>query len=121
MGDVVLLELLKSRQKLPRFKSSIGVVCLIEDESLRNDSLKLIQDLRNAGQAVDYSLTPAKPDKQFKRAQELGAAFVCKLERTSSGTLMVNLRDLKTRQQRQVAPAEAILELGGLREGTSLR
>src|SRR3974390_142927 len=73
MGDVVLLELLKARERLPRFQSTVDVFCLIEDESLRPNSLKLVQDLRSAGLAVDYPLTPAKPDKQFKRAQELGA------------------------------------------------
>ena len=93
MGDVVLLELLKARQRLPAFQSAIDAFCLIEDE-------------------VEYSLVPAKPDKQFKRAQELGAAFVCKLERTPSGTLMVNLKDLKTRQQSTVTPTEARLQLG---------
>jgi histidyl-tRNA synthetase len=112
MGDVVLLELLKARQRLPAFQSAIDAFCLIEDEAFRSDSLQLIQDLRNAGLAVEYSLVPAKPDKQFKRAQELGAAFVCKLERTPSGTLMVNLKDLKTRQQSTVTPTEARLQLG---------
>src|SRR6185369_16740052 len=68
MGDVVLLELLKARNLLPKFTAALNVFCLIEDESLRPESLKLIQDLRAGGCAVDYSFTPAKPDKQFKRA-----------------------------------------------------
>jgi len=38
---------------------------LIEDETLRTPSLKLIQELRAAGFAVEYPLTPAKADKQF--------------------------------------------------------
>jgi histidyl-tRNA synthetase len=107
MGDVVLLELLKERQKLPRFDSHIDAVCVIEDESLRPDSLKLIQELRVAGLAVDYALTPTKPDKQFKRAQELGAAFVVRLERVSTGELIVKSRDLRTRQEQTMALAEA--------------
>src|SRR5581483_7390146 len=71
MGDVVLLELLKSRGLLPKFDVHADVFVLIEDENLRADSLKLVQDLRAAGYTVEYSLTPAKSDKQFKRAQEL--------------------------------------------------
>jgi histidyl-tRNA synthetase len=113
MGDVVLLELLKARQRLPRFQSSIDAVCLIEEPTLRNDNLRLVQDLRNAGVAVDYSLTAAKPDKQFKRAQELGATFVCTLERAPSGELMVNIKDLKTRQQWLATPTEATSQLAG--------
>jgi len=71
MGDVVLLELLKARGLLPKFDSSTDVFVLIEDEALRPQSLKLVQELRAAGYAVEYPLTAVKPDKQFKRAQEL--------------------------------------------------
>jgi histidyl-tRNA synthetase len=72
---------------------------LIEDESLRAQSLKLIHDLRAAGLAVEYALTPAKPDKQFKRAQELKAGFTAKMEPGST----VKIRNLKTREE-QVGP-----------------
>src|SRR5882757_4429098 len=75
MGDVVLLELLKARGRLPKFDAALDVYFLVEDEALRGISLKLVQDLRAAGFAVDYPLTPAKPDKQFKRAHELKAGF----------------------------------------------
>ena len=71
MGDVVLVELLKARGLLPKFDANVDVFILIEDETLRAASLKLVQDLRAAGYAVEYSLTTAKSDKQFKRAQEL--------------------------------------------------
>ena len=81
MGDVVLLELLKARALLPKFDAALDGYCLIEDETLRAASLKLIQDLREAGFVVDYSLTPTKSDKQFKRAQELKAANTLKVER----------------------------------------
>src|SRR5579859_3362783 len=86
LGDVVLLELLKARGLLPRFDGALDAFCLVEDESIRGESLKLIHDLRDAGCAMEYSLTPAKPDKQFKRAQEIGAKYTVKLERDASGT-----------------------------------
>src|SRR5260370_42351382 len=79
MGDVVLLELLKARGILPKFDPSVAAFCIIEDESLRTESLKLIQNLRAAGLAVEYPLTPAKPDRQFKRALELRAGHTVKL------------------------------------------
>src|SRR5207248_4930788 len=53
MGDVVLLELLKARGLLPKFQTGLDVFCLVEDETLRAESLKLIQDLRAADLAVD--------------------------------------------------------------------
>jgi histidyl-tRNA synthetase len=111
MGDVVLLELLKARQLLPRFRIDIDAFCLIDDEALRHDSLRLIQELRNSGLAVEFALTPSKPDRQFKRAQELDAPLICKLERSSSGELIVNIKDLKTRQQRLVSFSEAAVQL----------
>ena len=95
MGDVVLLEILKARGLLPKFDANVDVFVLIEDETLRAPSLKLIQELRGAGFAVEYPLTPAKPDKQFKRAQELKAAFTAKVESES----YVRIRNLNSRDE----------------------
>ena len=95
MGDVVLLELLKARGVLPRFDAVTDVFVLIEDEELRRQSLKLIHDLRAAGFAVEYSLTPAKSAKQFKRAQELKVARTVRLESES----YARIRNLKTREE----------------------
>jgi histidyl-tRNA synthetase len=106
MGDVVLLELLKARKLLPPFKPGIDVFVLIEDESLRADSLRFIQELRRAQLTVDYCLTPAKPDKQFKRAVEAGAAFTAKAERITTGAVLFRMRALATRQEVTVASAE---------------
>jgi len=106
-GDVVLLELLKARSLLPKFDAAIDIFVLVEDETLRPPSLKLIHDLRDAGCAVDYSLTPAKPDKQFKRAQEIKAAHTARLERNPSGELVVKIRNLQSRAEQTITPAEA--------------
>jgi histidyl-tRNA synthetase len=100
MGDVVLLELLKARGLLPKFDAGVDVFCLIEDEALRAESLKLITELRGAGKVVEYSFTPLKPDKQFKRAMELNAANTVRLERASDGALLVKVKNLKTREER---------------------
>ncbi len=111
MGDVVILELLKARGLLPKFDAGVDVFCLIADESLRHDSLKLIEDLRWAGLAVDYSLTPAKPDKQFKRAQELKARYTAKLERNEAGELLARLRNLQSREENILSPGETVSRL----------
>ena len=104
MGDVVLLELLKARGLLPKFDAAVDVFVLIEDETSRLRSLKLIQDLRAAGLAVEYSLTPAKPDKQFKRAQELKAAHTAKVE----GDAKVRIRNLNTRAELVSSASDAV-------------
>jgi histidyl-tRNA synthetase len=100
MGDVVLLELLKARGLLPPFDSQIDAYCLIEDETLREASLNLVQSLREKGFAVEYSLTPAKSDKQFKRAMELKARFTVKLVAAAQGGLEIKLKNLSTREER---------------------
>lgn len=107
MGDVVLLELLKARGLLPKFDAGVDVFCLIEDEALRPESLKLITELRSAGKVVEYSFTPLKPDKQFKRAMELNAAHTARIERTADDALQVKVKNLKTREERVVGVAEA--------------
>ena len=108
MGDVVLLEILKARGLLPKFDAPLDVFVLIEDEALRPISLKLVHHLRGAGYAVEYPLTPAKPDKQFKRAQELKAAYTAKLENDE----YVRIRNAKTRNEIVTGVAGAANHLG---------
>lgn len=107
MGDVVLLELLKSRGLLPKFDSHIEAFCLIEDENLRGASLELVQQLRQQGFAVDYFFTPAKSDKQFKRAMELKARYTVKVEKSAEGQLAVRVKNLANREEKTVSPSEA--------------
>ena len=54
--------------------------------------MRVVQDLRSAGLVVDYSLVPAKSDKQFKRAQELNATHTIKLERSAAGEIQAKAR-----------------------------
>ena len=111
MGDVVLTELLKERGLIPKNESQTKAFCLIEDETLREPSLELIQNLREHRFAVEYSLTPAKSDKQFKRAMELNAAYTIKLERDDNGDLQLRFKNLKTREEKLVLPGEAAAHL----------
>ena len=108
MGDVVLAELLKARGLLPKFDSQMDVFVLIEDETLRPISLKLVHDLRAAGFAVEYPITPAKSDKQFKRAQELKVAYTARLENDA----YVRIRNFKTRDEIVTGLAGAANHLG---------
>jgi histidyl-tRNA synthetase len=108
MGDVVLLELLKARGLLPKFDSHMDVFVLIEDEELRPLSLKLVHDLRAAGYAVEYPLTPMKPDKQFKRAMDLNVSRTVRLENDA----YVRIRNSKTRNEIVTGVAGAAHHLG---------
>jgi histidyl-tRNA synthetase len=105
MGDVVLLELLGARGLLPRLESHIEAYCLIEDETLREASLDLVQYLRDRGFAVEYPLAPAKSDKQFKRAMELKAGFTFKVEPSHQGGFDVKVKNLSTREEKTLGGA----------------
>src|SRR5204863_6534957 len=59
MGDVVLGELLKDRNLLPKMDWALDAYVIIADEALRSDALKLVHELRDTGVAVDFCLTPA--------------------------------------------------------------
>ncbi len=107
MGDVVLLELLRERKLLPPFKSSIDVFVLIDDETLREQALRLVQELRSF-LSVEYSLTPAKPDKQFKRALECHARFSAKLVPNEQGGHAIHVRNLATREEARVSRADEL-------------
>lgn len=105
MGDVVLAKLLEARGLVPRFTSGVDLYVLIEDESLRLESLRIVQQLRESGLSVDFPLAPAKGDKQFKRALELGASRTLRLERLPDGTLQARLKTLATRSEELLDPS----------------
>jgi histidyl-tRNA synthetase len=111
MGDVVLLEILRARGLLPAFGADLDIFFVIEDETLRGDSLRLIEELRTLGWSVDYSLTPSKPDKQFKRALELNVRFTCQLQRHDDA-IRCRVKNLASREERLVAPSEVSASLG---------
>jgi len=99
IGDVVLVELLKERGLLPEYKPLLDVYVMVEDEALRESTLKLVQQIRDFGLHAEYPLVAIKPDKQFKRALELRARFTVRL--TDENTAV--LKDLESRKETALA------------------
>ncbi|MEI8315968.1 MAG: His/Gly/Thr/Pro-type tRNA ligase C-terminal domain-containing protein, partial [Verrucomicrobiota bacterium] len=106
MGDVVLGELLKERGLLPKPEAGVDCYFIIADEALRPAALKLAHDLRDAGQAVEYSLTPAKVGKQFQTASGLGARYAVVIGPEEWNTGQVKLKNLVSGVEMPVAIAE---------------
>ena len=106
MGDVVLADLLAERKLIPNLKSTVDVFVLIEDEGLRDESLAAVQAFREKGMSVEYSLTPGKGDKQFKRAVELNARFTVRCQ-GNNRCILKNLRpeNARARPLREVDDA----------------
>jgi histidyl-tRNA synthetase len=105
MGDVVLGDLLQEKKLVPNLKSTVEVFVLIEDEGLRDASLGVVQQLRQGGVSVEYSLTAAKGDKQFKRAMELGSSATVRCLQ-KEGAITYTVKDLAARQETEVGAAE---------------
>jgi histidyl-tRNA synthetase len=80
MGDVVLGELIADlpatrdlMANIVRQENTLDLYLVIAKEQRRGDALSHLQQLRDAGWRVDYSLSPAKVGKQFQTAEALGA------------------------------------------------
>jgi histidyl-tRNA synthetase len=110
MGDVVLTELLKERGLLPAFSPSADVCVLIEDETLRSQSLSAVQALRNADFSTEYSLVPLKAEKQFKRAIELKARWTFRMEKQENGTPVCIVKNMATREEHRFTSTEEAVQ-----------
>ena len=108
MGDVVLAELLRDRGLVPPLGQALDAFVQITDESLRNASLSLVQQLRQAGLATEYPLLKAKPDKQFKRALELNAKWLVTLDTPTQA----RVKNLETREE-QTCPVDEVVASTG--------
>lgn len=102
MGDVVLLELLRSLNLLPQWNAGVDVYYIIPDETSRRVSLQIIQKLRNAGFKVEYSLAARKPEKQLRQAIERKATFAA--FSVSGKTTAVRLKNLSNRSETTLSP-----------------
>ncbi|MDE1171341.1 MAG: histidine--tRNA ligase [Verrucomicrobium sp.] len=105
MGDVVLTDLLKERGLLSEAPASCDVYVVVPDEAYRPAALGLVQELREAGWSVDYSLSPdAKVRKQFEAAEQRGARCAVIVDaKTEQG--LVEVKDLAARTQKEVPRA----------------
>jgi histidyl-tRNA synthetase len=108
MGDVVLAELLRDRGLVPPLGQALDAFVQITDESLRNASLGLVQQLRQAGLATEYPLLKAKPDKQFKRALELNAKWLVTLDTPTQA----RVKNLETREEQKCPVDEVVASTG---------
>jgi histidyl-tRNA synthetase len=82
MGDVVLGELIDetpaARDKMQKAIAAgdkIDIYVVIAKEDRRPDALRQIQQLRECGYRVDYSLSSQKVAKQFQAAEDVGSAL----------------------------------------------
>jgi histidyl-tRNA synthetase len=105
IGDVVLGEILKGKKWSPAPKETASYYFVIADEAFRPQAMALLQDFRNAGKVVDYSLVPGKMGKQFQIAEERKFSHAIIVDaQIESGRF--EIKHLATREQKTVAKDE---------------
>ena len=80
MGDMVIRNFVEetphAKAKMDAWlktQNPCDIYVVIADEEQRFNALKVVTELRHAGHKVEYSMTEAKFNKQFKTADKLGA------------------------------------------------
>jgi histidyl-tRNA synthetase len=118
IGDVVLGEMIRGNataraqmEKTIRSKRDVEIFVVIAKEDQRANALAMMQQLRDLGYRVDYSLATAKIARQFRLAEQTGAHFaiVCGDEWPQVG-----VKDLETGKQQSVEHEELFAHLATL-------
>lgn len=107
MGDVVLADMLRDKGLFPQAGPVVDLYFQILNEDLRLQSLAHIQKLRDEGVAVEWPMTAAGGNKQFKNAKELGVQFTATL--LDDG--MLELKDLKSKEASKLSLDEALARI----------
>jgi histidyl-tRNA synthetase len=94
MGDVVLGELLRSRNLVPSLVSRTDFWVASDDESLLEDVMIVASELRRRNRSVEYALRPQQLGRQLKAAASAGARTVVILKRERFAAREVTVKDL---------------------------
>lgn len=118
IGDVVLGEMIRSnpaaREQMERMLASeraVEIYVVIAKEDEREHAIAMMQQLRDRGYRVDYSLGPAKVARQFRLAEQTGARFAIVF---GDEWPQVGLKDLATAKQESVAHDDVLARLASI-------
>jgi histidyl-tRNA synthetase len=89
MGDVVLGELLKEREKTVAGRCwRLDAYLVLVREELRPEAARLLQEIRASGLGADYPLSQTSVRKQLELAEERGCRYALFLDERWSGGLL---------------------------------
>jgi histidyl-tRNA synthetase len=106
MGDVVLGELLATRELLPKFASALDYFIVTVSWAQRDEALRLAQTLRGKGHSVSYALRDQNVGKQMKAAGKEGAREVLIMGPDELAKGCVVARDMTTGSEREIDLAD---------------
>jgi histidyl-tRNA synthetase len=102
MGDVVLSELLKDRELVPETPSRVAVVVIPVGGELADAARTVTTRLRANGISAEAPYSPAGVGKDLKAANQARVRFAVIVGPDEWSNKQVNLKDLRTGQQRQL-------------------
>ena len=108
MGDVVLTELLRSRDLLPTPELGTEYWVAADDESMLQDVMTVAGRLRAKSRSVEYALKAQTLARQLKTASSAGVKNVVLLRRDDYANGKVTVKTLSDGSERSV-PLEAFL------------
>jgi Histidyl-tRNA synthetase len=103
MGDVVLTELLRSRDLLPATTLATEYWVAADDDALLLEVMTVAGKLRAKAQSVEYSLKPQTLARQLKTASSAGVRSVVLLRRDEFAGGTVTIKTLADGAERDVA------------------
>jgi histidyl-tRNA synthetase len=109
MGDVVLGDLLRSKNLLPATTRVIDYWVAADDDGLLEDVMMVASELRRRKQSVEYALRPQQLGKQLKAAAAVGARNAVLLLQKSYGAREVTVKDMETGAERAL-PVDEFLK-----------
>ena len=108
MGDVVLGELLRDKERVPSNRSSIDVFLAFITGNEVPHVVQLAHELRDAGLRVEYALSPQAVGKQLKLADARQARLAVVVGPDEWARSEVTMKDLRSGSQESV-PADSLV------------
>ncbi|SDY70054.1 histidyl-tRNA synthetase [Amycolatopsis xylanica] len=103
LGDVTLLDFLRTHDLLPQPRAEVDVVVVPVSEELADAARTVARKLRQAGLRTSTPLEPRKLGKELTRAEKAGARVVVIVGQEDWAAGTVTIRSMLTHEQRQVA------------------
>ena len=103
MGDVVLTEILRSRNLLPTAELGTDYWVAADDESMLPDVMTVAGRLRAKSRSVEYALKSQSLSRQLKTASTVGVKQVVLLRRDDFANGKVTIKNLADGLERDVA------------------
>lgn len=111
MGDVVLGDLLRSRNLIPATFPQLDFWVAADDESLTEDVMRIVGELRRRDRSVEFALHPQQLARQLKAAAAARARSVIILKRDRYALREVTVRDLAAGTERALHVDELLSTL----------